>query len=159
MDPALADGGGDRCGEAGIGQQQEAPLGDAVGLVVEAFGEHLREIGHHGFLEQPGVDGGHAVGAVRADDGHVRHADFSGFPFFDQAHAGNPCVVAGIAGAHVIEEAAVDFINDLQLPRQHHLEPPQGPCLERLGQERVIGVGEGAAGEIPCKVPAEAGII
>ena len=52
-DPAVADGIGDQAGKVGVGQQKPAPGGDAVGLVVEPLGEHIREIGDDGCPQQP----------------------------------------------------------------------------------------------------------
>ena len=79
-DPAVADGLGDDAGERRIGQQQEAALRDAVGLVVETLGKQRGEIRHDGLLQQLRMHRGHAVGAVRADDGQVRHAHLLGAP-------------------------------------------------------------------------------
>jgi hypothetical protein len=41
------------------------------------------------------------------------------------------------------------------MPRQHLLEPGDRPLLQRLGQQRVVGVGERALGQVPGDVPAE----
>ena len=46
--------------------------------------------------------------------------------------------------AHLVEEAAVDLVDDLEVPRQQAAEQRQRPGLERLGQQRVVGVGERA---------------
>ena len=142
-------------GERRIREQEEAPLRDAVGLVVEPAGEERGEVGHDGPLEQLRVNRRHAVGAVRADDGEVRHADLLRLALLDEAHARDPSVIAGETGAHVVEEAAVDFVDDLELPRQHRLEPRQRPLLQRFGQQRVVRVGERALREIPGLVPPE----
>ena len=68
-------------------------------------------------------------------------------------------VVAGIAAAHVVEEAAIDLVDDLQVPRDQQLEELDRPLLQRLGQQRVIGVGQRAHGEVPGLVPAELRLI
>ena len=44
-------------------------------LLLNRLGEERGEVGHDGPLEQLRVNRRHAVGAVRADDGEVRHAD------------------------------------------------------------------------------------
>ena len=77
-------------------------------------------------LQQLGVNGGDAVGAVRADDGQVRHAHLPHRRLLDQAHALRRGLVAGIARLHVVEEAAVDLVDDLQMARQQQLEQPTG---------------------------------
>ena len=139
----------------GIGQQQPAPRRDAVGLVAEAFGEHLGQVLDRHRAQQSGMDRGHAVGAVRADDGQVGHADLALGAFLDQAHALHAALVAGKAGAHVVQQPAVDLVDDLQVPRQQHLEPGDRPFLQRLGQQRVVRVGQGPLGDVPGLVPAE----
>src|SRR5262249_47813944 len=45
-DPAIADRSGNRLSERRVGQQQPPARRDPVRLVVEAFGEHLRQILH-----------------------------------------------------------------------------------------------------------------
>ena len=61
----------------------------------------------------------------------------------------------GKARAHFIEEAAVDLENDLQMPREQRAEEIDRPFLQRLGEQRVIRVGEGRARHLPRFVPAE----
>ncbi len=109
--------------------------------------------------QQPGVDLGHAVGAVRADDRQVGHADPLFGPLGDQADAGDAAGIAGIAGADVVQEAAVDLVDDLEQPGHDHLEEADRPGLEGLGHQRVVGVGQGAPGQVPRFVPAQAGLV
>ena len=105
--------------------------------------------------QQLGVDRGDAVGAVRAHDGEMRHAHVLLGTLLDQAHALDALLVAREARAHVVEQAPVDLVDDLELPRQQQLEPRDRPLLERLGQQRVVRVGERAPREVPGLVPAE----
>ena len=122
-DPAVADGFGDAAGERRVRQQQPAPRRHAVGLVVEALGKHLGQVLDRHRAQQGGMDRGDAVGAVRADDGEVGHADLPLAALLDQAHSLDAAVVAGEAGAHLIEQAPVDLEDDLQMARQQQLEP------------------------------------
>ena len=146
-------------GERRVGQQQPAPRRDAVGLVVEALGKHLGEVLDRRRAQQLGVNRGHAVGAVRADDGQVGHADLALGAFLDQAHARDAALVAGEAVANLVEKAAVDLVDDLQVARQQHLEPGERPFLQRLGQQRVVRVGQRPLGEVPGLVPAEVRVV
>src|SRR5262249_24484258 len=59
--------------------------------------------------------------------------------------------------AHVVEEAAVDLVDDLQLAREQQFERIHRPALERLRQPRVVGVGQGGHGQVPRLVPPEPG--
>ena len=91
-----------------------------------------------------------------ADNREIGHAHLAAAAFFDQAHAGNAGFVAGIACAHLIEEAAIDFVDDFQLARQEHRSNNStGHFLERFGQQRVVGVGKGLLGDVPGLLPAE----
>ena len=68
-------------------------------------------------------------------------------------------IVAGEAVPNVIEEPAIDFVDDFQLPRQQHFEPGQRPLFQRLGQQRVVRVGQRPRGQIPGFVPAQFGFV
>src|SRR5467141_869119 len=53
------------------------------------------------------------VGAVRAHDGEVGHADVFARAFFDQARASHTALVAGKAAPDRIEQSPVDLQDDL----------------------------------------------
>ena len=55
----------------------------------------------------------------------------------------------------LFEKSAVDLEDDLQMARQHVLQQIDGPLLERLGHERVIGVSAGGIGDLPGAIPVE----
>ncbi len=105
------------------------------------------------------MDRGHAVGAVRADDGQMGHPDSLLGALLDEADAPDAILVAGIARTHVVQEAAVHLVDDLEVPGQADLEEGDRPGLERLGQQRVVGVGQGPDGQVPRFVPAQPGLI
>ena len=44
------------------------------------------------------------------------------------------------------QEVVIDVVDDLHVPRQHPLHQRHRPLLQRLGQQRVIGVGHAFAG-------------
>ena len=48
-----------------------------------------------------------------------------------------------------VEVGLVDLVDDLQVSGQQLLQQLHGPSLQSLGEDRVVGVGEGAFGEIP----------
>ena len=150
---------GDEPREVGVRQQEPAPRRHAVGLVVEAAGELLGQVAQHGRPEQSRVERGDAVGAVRPDDRQVGHPDPLLRLLLDQADAADAVLVAGVARAHVVEEAAVHLVDDLEVPGQADLEEGDRPGLQGLGQQRVIGVGERPDGQVPRLVPAEPGLV
>ena len=56
---------------------------------------------------------------------------------------------------HLIQEAAIDLVDYFQRARQHAAEQRQPPGLQRLGQQRVVGVGQRAPGDVPGLVPLQ----
>ena len=68
-------------------------------------------------------------------------------------------LVAGMLRPHVVQEPAVDLVDDLQVPREQRLEQLDRPLLQGLGQQRVVGVRQGADGQVPRLVPAELGLV
>ncbi len=54
-----------------------------------------------------------------------------------------------------LQVPGVDFVDDLQVARQNMLEHADRPALQGLGQEGVVGVGEGLGADLPGFVPAQ----
>lgn len=48
-----------------------------------------------------------------------------------------------------IEVGLVDLVDDLQVSGQEVLQQLHRPALQRLGEDGVVGVSEGAPGEVP----------
>src|SRR5262249_20195047 len=114
LDPALADRAGDAAGELRIGEQEPAARRHPISLVAEALGIEIGEILHRHPAEQLRMDGSDAVGAVRTDDGEIRHADLALTTLLDEANPLDAAVIAGEAAAPLLEQAAVDLQDDLQ---------------------------------------------
>src|SRR5215831_3123628 len=68
-------------------------------------------------------------------------------------------VVAGVTLPYLIEEAPIDLENYLQRPRQQLAEQRQPPGFERFGQQGMVGVRQGAAGDIPGLLPRQRAFI
>ena len=133
--PALADAVSSRSrARARVAEDQEAARRDAVGDVVEALGPELGEVPEHGLPQQLGMQRGDPVDRVAADGREVRHAHALVARLVDQRQARDARVVAGMPRPHLVEEAAVDLVDDLERPRQQAAEERQPPGLERLGQ-------------------------
>src|SRR5262245_11875376 len=79
--------------------------------------------------------------------------------FLDKAHGLNSAIVARKASPHVVEQPSIDFIDDLKLSRQKHLEPRYGPLLQRFGQQGVVGVRQHALRNVPSAVPVQSSLI
>jgi hypothetical protein len=141
--------------QARIAQHHPAPRRHAIGLVAEFLRPQVVKIAQHVALEQFGVQFGDAVDRVTAGGGEVRHAHEARPVLVDQRHARQALVVAEESDPHLVQEPGVDLVDDFQVPRQHAAEQVQRPALQRLGQQRVVGIGEGLARDAPGQVPVE----
>ncbi len=146
--PAFADARGDQVGERRVGLEQPAARRDAVGHVDELVRPDFREVGKQALAQQLGVERGDAVDLVAADHREVRHAD-APRRVVHQRDAGQDRRVAREHPPHVAKEGVVDFVDDFEVARQDRLDHVHRPGFERLGQQGVVGVAEGALGEPP----------
>jgi len=156
FDPAGAEAFGDKLGESGVAREQPAAGCDAVGLVVEPLGVHLVEVAEEVVLDELAMELCDAVDRVGADDGEVGHADFAFGAFFDDGHALYAFEVVGVVVHDLAQEAAVDFVDDFEVPWEEALEEGDGPAFEGFGEEGVVGVAEGGDGLSPGEVPGDA---
>ena len=142
-------------GQSRVGQHQPAAEGDAVGLVGDAAGIEMVEIVEHGLLHQVGMHRRDAVDAVRADEGQLSHPHPAAGPLVDQRHRGAEIDVAGAALVGQRQMRDVDAVDDFEMARQQPLEQFDRPGLQRLRQQRVVGVGQRRHRDLPRLVPAE----
>ena len=64
--------------------------------------------------------------------------------FVDDGHAFEQIAVAGEMVHHTLQEAMIDFVNDLQMAWQNGFEQPDRPGFQCFRKHGVIGIGEGA---------------
>ena len=117
------------------------------------------EIRKDGLTHQVGVQGRNAVYLVTADDCQMRHAHALVTIFADDGHALEQLGITWAPVRDRTQKALVDFINDQQVARQYALEQKYRPGFQSLGKQRVVGVSEGARGEIPGFVPFKAMLV
>ena len=129
---------------------------DAVGHVDELALPELVKAREQMGAQEAGVEFGHAVDMMRADDREVRHADAFREAFLDDRELGLAGVVSRPATVDLLEVAAVDLVDDLEVAREHLLEERHGPGLERLRQQGVVRVAEGLRAERPGFIPSQA---
>src|SRR5262249_1645907 len=99
------------------------------------------------------MDSCYTIRAMRAHDGKIGHANFALGTLFYKAYALNPSFILGKASSDLVNEAVIDFVNNLQMTRQHPLKPDERPFLESVRQESVISIGQSPLGKIPSFVP------
>ena len=131
---------------------QPAADGDAVRLVDDALGMQAVQVLEHGAAHQLGVERRHAVDAMRAEEGEMPHAKIATAMLVDQRER-RELIVGRALLADEFEMAPIDRVDDLHMPRQQPLEERHRPGFQRLGKQRVVGVGECADGDVPGLVP------
>ena len=152
--PAVADALGDERGEAGLltatKRRGVTPL-----VTLQNLSGHSSEVAQHRLLEQLRVQRGDAVdGGCRPSRGGPcgrSRSPPSSMSDMRASRASSP----GKLRAHLVEEAAVDLVDDLQVARQEPAEQLDRPLLQRLGQQRVVRVGEGVPRDVPGLVPVQ----
>ena len=105
------------------------------------------------------MQGGHAIHVMGANRGEVSHADRLTTLLINDREFALNCLVARVAQAHLLQEAAVDFVNQLEVSGQQASKQVEVPFLECLGKQGVVGVSHGTAGDIPSLVPFHVAII
>src|SRR5215813_1324499 len=98
---------------------------------------------------------GHTVRAVRADDSQVGHANLALRLLLDQADAPDTILVVGKAGSNIIQQAAIDLKDELQMTRQQELEPCDRPFFQSFGQQGMVRVRQSTLRQVPSLVPTE----
>lgn len=143
--------------QARVGLVEPATGCDAVGNIGElVWTVDLHEILENGGLDQIRVQLGDTVDLVRANDGEICHADHLGLRLLNDGHASEHIALLGEGALNELQELQVDVVDDLQVTRQQVLEKRNGPLLESLGQDGVVGVAEGLAHDVPGIIPVKA---
>ena len=124
----------EQAGERGVGAMDPTAEGDAVGLVGELLGIDLVERMELGILQDLGVECGDAVDGEAKVNVHVGHVD--GVVFVDDGDAW--VIVLGLRDLIELDDNVGDGRGDL-------LQAGERPLLERLGKNRVVGVGDHGA--------------
>ena len=101
----------------------------------------------------------HTIDRMAADARQVSHAHVPRPGLVDQGQARDARLVPGVARAHLVEEAAVDLVHDLEVARQYPTKQLYRPLLQRLRQQRVVGVGKRPAREVPRRTPIQAVLV
>ena len=73
----------------------------------------------------------------------------------DDGHLGNLVLVIGIHLADLVLEPAVNLLYNLVDSRQQAGEQLNGPLLQSLRHNRMVGIGTGLGGHIPGLIPAQ----
>ena len=117
------------------------------------------QIGEDRLLHQIGMKRRHAVHTVAADKGQIGHPHPPFAILVDQADRRHRLIAHPVALAGFAKNAAVDGVDQLHVSGQQSLEQRQGPAFQRLGQQRVVGIAERLARDLPCLVERQVMVI
>lgn len=136
---------------------QPATRGDTVRDVSELVRSvDLDEILENGRLDQVRVQLSNTIDLVRSNHSKVCHAYHLRLRFLDDGHIREQLTVLGERALNELQEIQVDVVDDLQMAWQQVLEERDGPLLQCLRQDRVVGVAESLADDVPGIIPVEA---
>ena len=148
---ALADLALDQGSQLRVSLAQPAAVRNAVGNIAELGRVDLVEIVEYAVLEDLGVQRGYAVDRERARDRQMRHAHGV---VRNDGELGDLLEVVREVVPQLAAEALVDLIDDLHDAGHQLLHQRYRPALERLGHDRVVGVSDRLAGDVPRLLPA-----
>jgi hypothetical protein len=93
------------------------------------------------------------VDRVAPRAGEMSHAHVFVPRFVDERQPPQKLIVSGVMEPHVVKEAAVDLVDDLEVAGQEGAEEGHRPLLEGLGQQRMVRVATGPLRDSPGPVP------
>ncbi len=156
-DPLVADLVGDPGRQLRIRMQQPSSLGDTVGLVGELLRIHLIEVMECFLLQDLGMKLCHTVYRMTTYNGQVCHLHNT---IIDDGHLGD--LVLGILRvllADILAESPVDLLHDLVDTRQKLGEQLDGPLLQGLSHDGMVGVSAGLDGDVPSLIPLQVVVV
>lgn len=135
--------GSDQLREAGVGLVQPSARGDSVGDIRESISsENLDKVLEDRGFDEIRMELGDSIDLVRTDNGQISHTDHLGSRFLNNGDASEQLALLWELALHSLEEEKVDIIDDLQVSRKEVLEQWNGPLLQRLRENSVVGVAE-----------------
>jgi len=118
-----------------------SPWRDSIGDVCKLVRPiHLDKILEDGGLDQVGMEFGDTINLVRSNHGEVRHADHFRTRFLNDRNPTQEVAILGERSFNVLQELQINVVNDLQMPGKQMLEQADGPFLQRLGKNSMVGV-------------------
>ena len=154
-EPAPSHPAVDQLGELGVRVQQPTALRYPVGDALEFLGPEVVKISGQLGRDQPRMDLRDAVDGVASEHRDVAHSHLGEARLFEQADAREQRGVARPPLGHLLQQPAVELVDELEVPRQKPLDQRHRPPLQGLGGERVIGVAEGGSGDLPGVDPGD----
>jgi hypothetical protein len=92
------------------------------------------EVAEHRPLQEFGMEDGDSIDRMAPHARKVRHADMFISRFINQRKPPKQLIVVRITHPKIVQEAAIDLIDDLQMARQQLGKQRQRPSLQRFGE-------------------------
>lgn len=147
---------GDELREARVGLVEPSAGSDTVGDVGELVRtKDLNEVLEDGGLDEIGMQLSNTVDLVGTNNSQVSHANHLGLRLLNDGDAGKHIAVLGELALDALEEEQVDIVNELEVARQEMLEQGDGPLLEGLRKDGVVGVTESVSDDVPSLLPVK----
>lgn len=122
---------------------EPAARSDTVGHIGELVGAiNLDKVLEDGGLDEVRVQLSDTIDLVRSDNGEERHPNHLGLGLLNDGHTAKNVAVVGEGLLNLLKEEEVDVVDNLQVPWQKVLEQTDGPLLESLWKNSVVGVAE-----------------
>jgi hypothetical protein len=151
---------GNEFGQLRIGLVQPTARSDTVGDIGElVLTIDLDKVLENGCLDEVGVQFCYTVDLVRTNDGKESHADHLGVRFFNDRNTREHIAILGEGTLNVLQEVQVDLVDDLEVARKQVLDQWDGPFLESLCHDGVVGVTESVGYNAPGSVPIKTFVI
>lgn len=132
---------------------------NTVGLVLELAWVKCVEFAENSIFQELRMKSCDTVDSVRANDSEVSHSDFLWVSFFDQGHSLNFISVSWVLLLKFSQINMVDQVDELQVSWQQFSNEVNGPLLESLWQDGMVGVRESVVNNIPCLFESKALLI
>ena len=132
--PPVADMTGDQRTQFRIAQRDPAPRRHSVGHVEEFLRRHPVEVAEHRPLQECGMEDGDPIDRMTPHARKVRHADVFISRIINQRKPPKQLIVIRIAHPEIVQEAAIDLVDDFHMARQQPGKQRQRPSLQRFGE-------------------------
>ena len=133
--------------------EKKTSLCDPVCFIIKLLRHHVIEIFQFLIFQDLRVQPCHTVDGETGYNRHMRHAHLI-VP--EDCHFSDLLFIARIFGADLLQETAVDLLDDLVNTRKQLREQIDRPFFQRLCHNRMVGIGTGLCGHFPCLLPGQA---
>ena len=126
--------------------------GHTVGLVLELAWIVGIPLAEDGLAKELGMKSSNSIDSVSTHDRHVGHADLLLSRLLDERHARDLVIVTWVLLLKVLNMEMVHKVDQFHVTWKKVLDEGDGPLLQSLWQNGMVGVGIGVLDDAPCLV-------